>query len=54
MSYFYIQNPILTFKLGPNIVFLNSKSYFDIRNFAEYRIIILNFAEYRIIIFKMF
>ena len=29
---------ILTFKLGPNIVFSHAKSYFDIQNGAEYRI----------------
>ena len=36
ISYFYIQNPILTFGGGPNSVFWHSKSYFDIRNRAEY------------------
>ena len=30
---------ILTFKLRPNIVFLHSKSYFDILIGAEYRIL---------------
>ena len=39
ISYFNIQNTILTFKLRPNIVFWHSKSYFDIRNRAEYRIL---------------
>ena len=34
VSYFDIQNPILTFELGPNIVSWHSKSYFDIRNRA--------------------
>ena len=39
ISYFDIQNPILTFENGPNIVFWHSKSYFDIRTEAEYRIL---------------
>ena len=39
ISYFDIQNPILTFKLRPNIVFWHTKSYFDIRTGAEYRIL---------------
>ena len=39
ISYFDIQNPILTFELGPNGVFWHSKSYFDIRTEAEYRIL---------------
>ena len=39
ISYFDIQNPILTFELRPNIVFWHSKSYFDIRTWAEYRIL---------------
>ena len=39
ISYFDIQNPILTFKLRPNIVFWHSKSYFDIRTEAEYLIL---------------
>ena len=30
---------ILTFELRPNIVFLHSKSYFDIKTGAEYRIL---------------
>ena len=38
-SYFDIQNPILRFKLRPNIVFSHSKSYFDIRTGDEYRIL---------------
>ena len=37
--YFYIQNPLLTFKLGPNIEFWYSKSYFEIQNQAENRIL---------------
>ena len=37
--YFYIQNPISTFKLGPNIEFCYSKSYFEIQNRAENRIL---------------
>ena len=40
ISYFDIQNPILTFELRPKIVFWNSKSYFDIQTGAEYRILI--------------
>ena len=32
-------NPILTFKLRPNIAFWHSKSYFDNRNEAEYCIL---------------
>ena len=39
ISHFYIQNCILTFKQGPNIAFWHSKSYFDIRTGAEYRIL---------------
>ena len=43
-SFFYIQNwakyRILTFKLRPNIVFLHSKPYFDIRTGAKYGILI--------------
>ena len=39
ISNFDIQNPILTFKFGPNIEFWHSKSYFDIRIRAEYRIL---------------
>ena len=43
LSYFDIQNPILTFELRPNIAeFWHSKSYFDIRNRAEYRILTFN------------
>ena len=39
ISEFDIQNLILTFELGPNIEFWHSKSYFDIRIRAEYRIL---------------
>ena len=39
ISIFDIQNPILTFELGPNIEFWHSKSYFDIRIRAKYWII---------------
>ena len=39
MLYFDIQNPILTFEIWANIVFWHSKSYFDIRTGAEYRIL---------------
>ena len=39
ISTFDIQNPILTFELGPNIEFWHSKYYFDIRIRAEYRIL---------------
>ena len=43
-SFFDIKNRaeygILTFKLRPNIVFLHSKYYFDIRIGDEYRILI--------------
>ena len=39
ISNFDIQNPILTFEMGPNIEFWHSKSYFDIRTGAEYRIL---------------
>ena len=39
ISNFDIQNPILTFELGPNIEFWHSKSYFDIRTGTEYRIL---------------
>ena len=40
ISCFDIQNPILTFKMGPNIVFWHPKSYFDIRTGRdEYRIV---------------
>ena len=35
---FYTWYPILTFKLGENIAFCQSKSYFDIRTWAEYRV----------------
>ena len=44
--FFDIQNRaqyrILTFKLRPNILFLHSKSYFDVQTGAEYRIYIQN------------
>ena len=39
ISYCNIHNPFLTFELGPNIVIWHSKSYFHIRNRAEYRIL---------------
>ena len=39
ISNFDIQNPILTFEFGPNIEFWHSKSYFDFRTWAEYRIL---------------
>ena len=39
ISNFDIQNPILTFEFGPNIEFWHLKSYFDIRTWAEYRIL---------------
>ena len=49
----WYKNQILTFKMGPNAVFWHSKSYSDIRNRAEYRILTLksyfymwNRAEY--------
>ena len=58
ISSFDIQNPILTFKIGPNIVFWHSKPYFDIQTGTEYRIftfkILFDFrnkAEYRILTF---
>ena len=39
MLYFDIQNPILTFKIWANIIFWQTKSYFDIGTGAEYRIL---------------
>ena len=45
MSHFDIQNPILTFKLGPNIEFLHSKSYFDIKTGSEYFILTSNLGR---------
>ena len=39
LSNFNIQNPISTFALKPKIVFWHSKTYFDIRFEAEYRIL---------------
>ena len=39
ISYFAIRNLILTFELSSNIEFYHSKSYFDIRIEAEYRIL---------------
>ena len=39
ISHFDILNHILTFKQQPNIAFWHSKSYFDIRTGAEYRIL---------------
>ena len=40
ISCFDIQNPFLTFKMGPNIAFWHPKSYFDIRTGRdEYRIV---------------
>ena len=39
ISHFDIRNPILTFEFGPNIEFLHSKSYFDIRTWTEFRIL---------------
>ena len=38
---FWHKNQILTFKMGPNTVFWHSKSYSDIPNRAEYRILTL-------------
>ena len=38
-SFFHIQNPILTFELSRKILFWHSKSYFDIRNQLENRIL---------------
>ena len=42
--------------MGPNIVFLHFKSYFDIRNRAEYRILIViqNWVGYRILTSKSY
>ena len=37
--FFDVQNPILKFKIGRNIAFWHSKSYFDIWTGAEYRIL---------------
>ena len=60
ISYFDIQNPILKFEIGPNIVFWYSKSYFDIRTEAQYCILTfksyfdtLSGAEYRILTCKI-
>ena len=60
ISYFDIQIPILTIKLRPNIVFRDSKSYFDIRAETEYRnwhsksyYGIGNPAEYHTLTFKI-
>ena len=60
ISNFDIRNPILTFEFGPNIEFWHSKSYFDIRIRAEYRILTFKIyfdirirAEYRILTFKI-
>ena len=60
MLYFDIQNPILTFIIGPKIVFCHSKSYFDIRTEAEFRIFHLKSyfdirtgANYRILTFEI-
>ena len=39
LSHFDIRNPILKFKLGPNIAFCHSKSCFAIRIRAAYRIL---------------
>ena len=39
MSNFDNRNPDITFKLSPNFVFCHSKSYSDIPNKAEYRIL---------------
>ena len=39
ISIFGNRNPILTFKLRPNILIWHSKSYFDIQTEAEYRIL---------------
>ena len=39
ISYFDLQNPILTLEIGPNIVLWHSKSYFDIRTWDEYHIV---------------
>ena len=36
ISFFDIQNPILTFILSPNIFFWHSQSYFDIQTETEY------------------
>ena len=59
ISYFDIQNPILAFKIGQNIVFWHSKLYFEIWNPAEYRILTFkiifwyqNWAKCRILTFK--
>ena len=44
ISHFGIRSPILTFKLGPNISYLNiRKSYFNIWIRAEYRILTFEF-----------
>ena len=39
ISNFDIQNPISTCEIGRNIIFCHSKTYFDIRTGAEYRIL---------------
>ena len=41
ISYFDIQNPILTLEIGPNIVFWHSQSYSDIQTEAEFVILTL-------------
>ena len=60
ISYFGIQNPILTFELGPNIVFWHSKSFFDVRTVpiivflhSKSYFDIRNAAIYRILTFKI-
>ena len=61
ISYFYIQNPILKFKIGLNIVFWHLKSFFDFRTRAKYLILtfkilffdIRNRAEYCNLTFKI-
>ena len=37
--FWHSKSPFLTFELGPNIVFWHSKSYFDIQNGPENRIL---------------
>ena len=52
--YFDIQNPILLFELRGTIVFLHSKSYFDIRNESEnHNFDIRNESENAILIFEI-
>ena len=49
ISNFDIQKIILKFAFGPNIEFWNSKSYFDIRTWTEYRILTLKILFWHLI-----